>query len=167
MSIDVLVSYLRKTGWREFSPGEFLGVAFDTIGEARIARNDWFVLLKSMPELDVAALDTWNDHYAHFWKRTPARMFSRGKYFVLILLVETVAPDAAELFSSGDDLGLLENPEEITRGGGYPMLVIEDWKQILMPKKVELWEPVRATEFARQTHRAVVDYLDSLPTSRA
>ena len=81
---------------------------------------------------------------------------------MLILLVETVAPDAVERFASGNDLGLLEKPEGITGGGGYLMLVLKDRKQILMPKNVVLWEPLRATKFARGTHQAVVDYLDSL-----
>jgi hypothetical protein len=166
MTVDRLANHLKKAGWKAFSAGEFLGVSFDAIGKARIARNNWFVILKSIPILDEAALDTWNDHYAHFWKKAPARLFSAGKYFVLILVVETVAPDAVERFASGDDLGLLEKPEEITGGGGYPMLVLKDRKQILMPKKVVLWEPLRATAFARGTHQAVVDYLDSLPTSR-
>ncbi len=160
MTVDVLANHLKKAGWKEFSAGEFLGVPFDAIGKARIARNNWFVILKSIPVLDEAALDAWNDHYAHFWKKAPARLFSAGKYFVLILLVETVAPDAVERFASGDDLGLLKKPEEITGGGGYPILVIKDRKQILMPKKVVLWEPLRATEFAKRTHQAVVDYVD-------
>jgi hypothetical protein len=164
MSINVLVNHLKKAGWGEFSPGEFFGVDFEMIGEAKIARNNWFAVLKSIPVLDGAALDAWNDHYAQFWKKAPARFFSAGKYFVLILLVETVAPDAVERFARGDDLGLLENPDEITGGGGYPLIVIKDRKQILMPKKVELWKATRATEFARQTHRAVVDYTDDLPT---
>jgi hypothetical protein len=162
MSIDALVSHLKKAGWKDFSPGEFLGIAFDTIGKARIARNNWFALLRSIPVLDVATLDAWDDHYAHFWKRAPARLFTAGKYFVLILLVDTVAPDAVERFAGGNGLGLLDNPEEITGGGGYPMLVIKDRKQILMPKKVELWEPLRATDFARKTHKAVIEYLDGL-----
>jgi len=167
MTVDGLASHLKKAGWKEFSAGEFLGVPFDAIGKARIARNNWFAILKAIPVLDEAALDAWNDHYAHFWKKTPSRMFSAGKYFVLILLVETVAPDAVERFAHGDDLGLLENPEEITSGGGYPLMVIKDRKQILMPKKVVLWKATQATEFARGTHQAVVDYLDSLPVSRA
>jgi hypothetical protein len=165
MSINVLVSHLEKAGWKGFSPGEFLGVAFDAIGKAKIARNNWFAILKSIPILDEAALDAWNDHYAHFWKKAPARLFSAGKYFVLILVAETVAPDAVERFARGDDLGLLENPEEITGGGGYPLLVISDREQILMPKNVVFWKPLRATEFAKGTHQAVVDYVEGLRAS--
>jgi hypothetical protein len=79
-----LVGHLKKAGWSKFSPGEFLGVEFDTIGKARIARNDWFVVVKAIPVLDVAALEAWNDHYARFWKRAPARLFSSGKYFMRV-----------------------------------------------------------------------------------
>ena len=59
-------------------------------------------------------------------------------------------------------MALLENPEEITRGGGYPLMAIRGQQHVLMPKKVVLWEPLRAKEFAGRTHKAVVDYLNGL-----
>jgi hypothetical protein len=161
MSNDPLVSQLKKVGWADFSPGEFLGVDFDAIGKAKVARNNWFALLKSIPVLDGAGLDAWNGHYAHFSKKSPAGMFISGKYFVLILLVDTVSADAVERFAQ-EEMGFLQNPDQIARGGGYTMLVIKDRKQILMPKRVELWNAVRALEFAKRTHQAVVDYINGL-----
>jgi hypothetical protein len=161
MSIEPLVAQLKQVGWAEFSPGEFLGVDFDAIGKAKVARNDWFALVKFIPVLDGPGLDAWNEHYAHFAKKSPASMFRRGKYFVLMLLVGTVAADAVERFAR-EEMGFLKNPDQIARGGGYTMLVIKDRKQILMPKKVELWDAVRGLDFVKRTHQAVVDYLNSL-----
>ena len=94
MTVNGLVSHLEKAGWRDFAPGEFLGVTFDAIGKAKLARNNWFAVVKSIPRLDAAALDTWNGHYAHLCKKAPARLFSAGKYFVLILLVEEIGAGA-------------------------------------------------------------------------
>jgi hypothetical protein len=162
MTLEALASHLEEAGWKDFSPGEFLGVTFEAIGKAKLARNNWFALLKSIPQLDEAALDAWGDHYAHFWKKTPARMFSGGKYFVLILLVETITPATVERLASRDDVTLLDDPEEITRGGGYPVLAIRGQQHVLMPRKVVLWEPLRAKAFAGRTHKAVVDYLNGL-----
>jgi hypothetical protein len=162
MTVNGLVSHLEKVGWSDFSPGDFLGVTFDAIGKAKLARNNWFAVVKSIPRLDAAALDTWNGHYAHMWKKAPARLFSSGKYFVLILLIEEIAPDALERLVKRDDVALLENPEEITGGGGYPLLAVRGQQHVLMPKKVVLWELVRAKAFAGRTHRAVVDYLKGL-----
>jgi len=162
MTVNGLVSHLEKAGWSDFSPGDFLGVTFDAIGKAKLARNNWFAVVKSIPRLDAAALATWNGHYAHMWKKAPARLFSSGKYFVLILLIEEIAPDALERLVKRDDVALLENPEEITGGGGYPLLAVRGQQHVLMPKKVVLWELVRAKAFAGRTHRAVVDYLNGL-----
>jgi hypothetical protein len=159
MSNDVLVSQLKKVGWSGFDPGEFLGVQFDAIGKAKIARNNWFVLLKSIPELDTAGLETWSQHYAQFSKRARAGMFTSGKYFILLLLVDTLGADAVALLSEGFTPGFLEIPGVIDRGGGSTLLVIKDRKQVLMPKKVVLWDIVRATDFVRRTHQAVVDFV--------
>jgi hypothetical protein len=158
MSDELLVSALKKVGWTGFAPGEFLGVDFEAIGKAKVARNNWFALVKPIPVLDAAGLEAWDRHYADFSKRSPARLFSAGKFFVLILLVDTVAADAVERLAQGEQLGFLKDTDEITGGGGYTMVVIKDRKQLLMPKKVRLWDAVRATDFLKQTHKAVVAY---------
>ncbi len=162
MSNEVLVKHLAKAGWKDFSPDEFLGVAFDQVGKAKVARNNWFVLLKSIPTLDAAALDTWSAHYAHFVKKSQSGMFTSGKYFILILLVDSMTADAVKRLGQEPLPGFLALSDEITRGGGYTLLVIKDRKRILMPKKIVLWDALRATEFAQKTHQAVVDYLNSL-----
>jgi len=167
MSAEVLIKHLTKAGWKDFSPDAFLGVDFDQVGKAKIARNNWFVLLKSMPTLDTVALEAWSDHYAHFMKKSLARMFTSGKYFVLILLADTVADDAAERLTQDARPGFLELSDEITRGGGYTLLVLKDRMQLLMPKKIVLWDALRATAFAQKTHQAVVDYLNSVKSARA
>jgi bilin biosynthesis protein len=165
MSDEVLVKHLTKVGWSEFSSGEFLGVTFDQIGKAEVIHNNWFVLLKSVPTLDVAGLEIWSDHYAHFMKKSQAGMFTSGKYFVLILLADTVAADVVERLGQDPPPGFLELSDEITRGGGYTLLVIKDRKQLLMPKKIVLWDALHATEFAQKTHQAVVDYLNNLESA--
>ena len=165
MSNEALIKNLTKVGWKDFSPDEFLGVAFDQVGKAKVARNNWFVLLKSIPTLDAAALESWSDHYAHFMKKSQAGMFTSGKYFILILLADTVAADAAERLGQEPLPGFLELSDEITRGGGYTLLALKDRKRILMPKKIVLWNVLRATEFAQKTHQAVVDYLNSLTSA--
>ncbi|MFN2108401.1 MAG: HEAT repeat domain-containing protein [Anaerolineae bacterium] len=165
MSNEALIKNLTKVGWKDFSPDEFLGVAFDQVGKAKVARNNWFVLLKSVPTLDAAGLEAWSDHYAHFMKKSQAGMFTSGKYFILILLAGSVTADAAERLGQEPLPGFLELSDEITRGGGYTLLVIKDRKRILMPKKIVLWNALRATEFAQKTHQAVVDYLNSLTSA--
>ena len=162
MTVNGLVPHLEQADWKDFAPGEFLGVTFEAIGKAKLARNNWFALVKSIPELDEAALDAWGDHYALSWRKAPARLFSRGKYFVLILLVEEVTPNALERLANRDDVALLENPEEITGGGGYPLVAMRGQQHVLMPKKVVLWEPLRAKEFPGRTRKAAVDYLNGL-----
>lgn len=162
MSSEVLIKNLTKAGWKDFSPNEFLGVAFDQIGKAKVARNNWFVLLKSLPTLDAAALEAWSDHYAHFMKKSQAGMFTSGKYFILILLVDSVTADAVERLGQEPLPGFLELSDEITRGGGYTLLALKDRTRILMPKKIVLWNVLRATEFAQKTHQAVVEYVNGL-----
>jgi hypothetical protein len=165
MNSNVLVSNLEQVGWKDFAPGEFLKVEFDHIGTAKIAKNDWFVLLKSVPVLDVAAIETLNQTYKDLTKRSPARMFSRGKYFILILLVDTIGADALEWLSGDGKLEFLESPDIITNGGGYSLMLIKDRKQIAMPKAVKLWDLLRAVEFTKRTNQALADYKDSLAES--
>jgi hypothetical protein len=162
MSIEILVGKLEQVGWKDFAPGTFLKVDFDSIGTTKIAKNDWFVLIKSVSILDVAAIETWNQRYRDLVKRSPARMFSRGKYFVLILLVDTVGADALEWLSEEGKLEFLEPPDVITNGGGYALLLIKDRKQVAMPKRVKLWDLLRATDLTNRTSQALADYRDSL-----
>jgi hypothetical protein len=165
VSIDVLVGNLEQVGWKDFAPGDFLKVDFDSIGKAKIARNNWFVLLKSVPVLDVAEIETWNSTYEHFSKRALSGLFSSGKYFVLILLVDTVGADALDWLSQGNELGFLETPQTITNGGGYTLMLVKDRRQIAAPKSVTLWNVLRATEFTNRTNQALDNYRDSLTGS--
>ena len=164
MSSD-LVSNLEKVGWKDFAPGEFLKVDFDTIGRTKIAKNNWFVLLKSVPVLDMAEIETWTDIYKDFTKRARSGMFSSGKYFVLILLVDTLGADALDWLSQENQLGFLETPDTITNGGGYTLMVVQDRKRIFAPRGVKLWDALRATDFTNRTNQAVGDYVNSLSGS--
>jgi hypothetical protein len=161
MSSD-LVSNLEKVGWKDFAPGEFLKVDFDNIGKAKIAKNNWFVLLKSVPVLNMAEIETWNDIYKDFTKRSRSGMFSSGKYFVLILLVDTIGADAVEWLSQENQPGFLEVADTITNGGGYTLMVVKDRKRIFAPKGVKLWDLLRATDFTNRTNHAVGEYVTSL-----
>jgi hypothetical protein len=161
MSSEVLVSHLENAGWSDFGPGTFLKVDFDHIGKAKIARNNWFVLLKSVPVLDTAEIESWSDTYRDLAKRSLSGLFTSGKYFVLILLVDTVAPDAVQWLAEGNEIGFLETPDIITNGGGYTLLLIRDRQQVAMPKRVRLWDMLQATEFTKRTHQALVDYRDA------
>jgi hypothetical protein len=161
MSSD-LVSVLEQVGWKDFAPGEFLKVDFDTIGKTKIAKNNWFVLLKSVPVLDMAAIETWDDIYKDFTKRSRSGLFSSGKYFVLILLVDTLGADAVDWLSQENQLGFLAPPDTITNGGGYTLAVIKDRKRIFAPKGVKLWNLLRATDFTNRTNQAVGEYVNSL-----
>jgi len=167
MSNEALIKHLAKAGWKDFAPDVYLGVAFDQVGKAKVARNNWFVLFKSLPTLDAAALEAWSGHYAHFMKKSQSGMFTSGKYFVLILLADTLAADAVERLGQDPPPGFLVLSDEITRGGGYTLLALKDRKQVLMPKKVVLWDALRATEFAQKTHQAVVEYVNSLKATPA
>jgi hypothetical protein len=165
MSSDVLVSNLEKVGWKDFAPGEFLKVDFDNIGKARIAKNNWFVLLKSVPVLDMVAIETWNSTYKDFLKRARSGLFSSGKYFILILLVDTIGADALDWLSQENKLGFLEAPETITNGGGYTLMLVKDRKRVFAPRTVKLWDALRATEFTNRTNQALGDYRNSLAGS--
>jgi hypothetical protein len=165
MSSDVLVSNLEKVGWRDFAPGEFLKVDFDNIGKAKIAKNNWFVLLKSVPVLDMVGIETWDKIYKDFSKRAQSGLFSSGKYFILILLADTIGADALDWLSQGNKLGFLEPPQTITNGGGYALMLVKDREQISMPKTVKLWDVLRATEFTNRTNQALGDYRNSLAGS--
>ena len=165
MSSDILVSNLEKVGWKDFAPGEFLKVDFDHIGKAKIAKNNWFVLLKSIPVLDMVEIETWNKTYRDFSKRAQSGLFSSGKYFILILLVDTIGADARDWLSQDNKLGFLEPPQTITNGGGYTLMLAKDRKQISMPRTVKLWNLLRATEFTNRTNQALADYRDSLAGS--
>ena len=165
MSSDILVGNLEKVGWKDFAPGTFLKVDFDHIGKAKIARNNWFVLLKAVPVLDVAEIETWNKTYKDFSKRAQSGLFSSGKYFILILLVDTIAADALDWLSQENKLGFLEPPKIITNGGGYTLMLVQDQKQIFVPKTVKLWDVLRATEFTNRTNQALGDYRNSLAGS--
>jgi hypothetical protein len=162
MNSGLLVSNLEQVGWKDFAPGEFLNIGFDHIGTAKIAKNDWFVLLKSVPVLDVAAAETWNKNYRDLSKGSRARMFSRGKYFVLILLVDTIGADVLDWLAQDNRLEFLESPDLITGGGGYALMLIKSRKQIARPTTVKLWDPLRAVEFTQQTNQALANYRDSL-----
>jgi hypothetical protein len=162
MSSEVLVSELKNAGWKDFAPGEFFGVDFEAIGNAKVAKNNWFALLKSLPVLGTAELETWGKNYKTFLKKSQAGMFSSGKYFILFLLVNTVGPDALEQISREKKLEFLEMPDDIMRGGGYTMMFVKDQKKIYTPKKIVLSNWLRAIDFAKNTHRALDDYKNSL-----
>lgn len=162
MNSDALAGQLKKAGWNQFAPSEFLGVEFDAVGKATTARCNWFVLLKSIPLLDAAGLDAWSSHYAHFAKRAPATMFRSGKYFILLLLVDALSVEAAARLSKGPLPGFLEDPDKITGGGGYTIVILQDRKQVLMPRQVVLWDKVRAAEFVKRTHQAVMDFMTAM-----
>jgi hypothetical protein len=68
---------------------------------------------------------------------------------------------------SRDDVGLLDDSEEIARGGGYPLMAITGQQHVLMPRKVVLWKPLRARESAQRTHKAAVEHLNGLLASGA
>ena len=165
MSSDILVSNLEKVGWKDFAPAKFLEVDFDNIGKAKIAKNNWFVLLKSVPVLDMVEIETWNNTYKNFSKRACSGLFSSGKYFILILLVDTIGADALDWLSQENKLGFLETPKTITNGGGYTLMLVKDRKRIFIPKAVKLWDLLRATEFANRTNQALGDYMNSLAGS--
>jgi hypothetical protein len=162
MSIGQLVNNLEKVGWRDFTPGKFLKVDFDTIGTVKIAKNSWFVLLKSLPVLDMAVIETWNKIYKDFSKQALSGMFSSGKYFILILLVDTIGAEALVWLSQENKLDFLETDDTITNGGGYTLMLVKDRKQIFMPKTVKLWNLLRAVEFTNRTNQALVDYKNNL-----
>lgn len=84
---------------------------------------------------------------------------------MLILLIEEIGAEALERLANRDEVALLKNPEEITRGGGYPLMAIRGQQHVLMPKKVVLWEPLKARAFAGRNHEAVVKYLNALLAS--
>jgi hypothetical protein len=166
MSSDTLVSNLEKVGWKDFAPGKFLEVDFDNIGKAKIAKNNWFVLLRSVPVLNMVEIETWNNIYKNFSKRAQSGLFSSGKYFVLILLVDTIGADALDWLSQENKLGFLESPPKtITNGGGYALMLVKDRKQIFMPKAVKLWDVLRATDFTNRTNQALGDYRNRLAES--
>jgi hypothetical protein len=98
-NFETLVKNLQKAGWSKFAPGEFVGLQFESIGKANVAKNNWFALLKPLPVLDSEALFTWNTNYQTFIKKTPAGFFYSGKYFVLMLLAETMGADAIAALS--------------------------------------------------------------------
>ena len=162
MSGDILVSNLKKIGWKDFAPGEFLKADFDNIGEAKVAKNNWFVLLKSVPVLDMVEIETWNKTYKDFTKRARSGLFSSGKYFVLILLVDTIEADALDWLSQEDKQGFLEVSDTITNGGGYTLVLVKDRQQIYMPKTVRLWDVLRAEDFTNQTNQTLGNYRNSL-----
>lgn len=165
MSISLLVSNLKKVGWKDFTPGNFLKVDFDTIGKAKIAKNNWFVLIKSVPILDMAEIENWNNTYKNFSKQAQSGLFSSGKYFILILLVDAIDADALAWLSQENKLDFLEITQTITNGGDYTLMLVKDRKQIFMPKTVKLWNLLRATEFTNRTNQALGCYKNSLAGS--
>lgn len=159
MSIMQLTEELALAGWGSFAPGEFCKIEFDTIGKAKVANNNWFALVKSIPVMNGADLDTWNQNYQDLLKQTRAGMFTSGKYFILILLIGTIGPDGLARLSQENAIGFLEMPNDITRGGGYTLMVLQDRKKVFMPKTVSLSTAMRATDFAKQTHLTLENYL--------
>ncbi len=162
MNSDNLVNYLMRVGWKDFSPGDFLDVHFEHIGRTRLAHNNWFVLIKSIPVLDATELDHWNGIYTHFCRRARAGFFTAGKFFVLILLVGSIALDAMQKMYADQKLAFLEMPADITRGGGYTLLFLQDRKRIFMPRVVSFSPLLQATDFARRTHQALETFRDGL-----
>lgn len=162
VSSDLLVRDLARIGWKDFAGGEFLDVEFDVIGKTKIAKNNWFVLLKTVPVLGMAEIEAWNDIYGRFTKRSRSGLFSSGKYFFLILLVDTTEADALEWLSREEMRGFLETPKTITNGGGIAALFARDRNTIFMAENVRLWDVLRATDLVNKTTRALVDYGNSL-----
>jgi hypothetical protein len=162
MSIPLLVSELEKTGWQDFAPGTLFETEFDTIGKARLAKNNWFALIKAVPVLGIKEIEMWHTAYQAFAKKSLSRMFARGKYFVLILLVDTLGADAVAWLSQGNSPDFLQIEGTITNGGGFTMLLLKDRKKIFMPKNLKVWNALQATKFIRGTYRALVNYKNSL-----
>lgn len=162
MSLNLLVNNLKKVGWKDFTPGEFLKVEFDTIGKAKIARNNWFVLVKSVAVLDSTEIESWSNTYKKFAKQALSGLFSSGKYFIMILLVDTIDADTLTWLSEGNQLDFLETTGTITNGGGYTLMLVKDKGRILMPKTVKLWDMLRAVEFTNRTNQALGEVKNSL-----
>ena len=162
MSLNLLVNNLKKVGWKDFTPGEFLKVEFDTIGKAKIARNNWFVLVKSVAVLDSTEIESWSTTSKKFAKQALSGLFSSGKYFIMILLVDTIDADTLTWLSEGNQLDFLETTGTITNGGGYTLMLVKDKGRILMPKTVKLWDMLRAVEFTNRTNQALGEVKNSL-----
>ena len=165
MSNEQLISNLQNMGWKDFAPGEFKGFNFEQVGQAKVDRYNWFVLIQSLPVLDVPTLETWNQNYKELAKKARAGFVSSGKYFVLILLIDTISADLLELLSKEDKLDLLKMPD-ITRGGGYTLMLIKDRQKIFMPKSVSLSPLLKATEWNKQTYMALDTYKNSLKVEK-
>jgi len=162
MSEEILVNKLHAMGKTDFAPGEFLGADFDQISKVKVNRYTWSVLLKSLPVLDKAALDTWNQTYQHLAKKARAGFISSGKYFVLILTVDMISADVLQQLSQDGKLDFLEMSRDITRGGGYVLLLVKDRKQIFMPKQVNIPSVLKATEWHKQLFTVLDAYKNSL-----
>jgi len=165
MNLEALTNHLVRAGWQNFAAGKFFDLDFDSLGTAKIAKNSWSILVKSLPVLDAAAIDLWNAHYKTLIKKTPAGFFNSGKYFVLVLVVETISPDGLEKLNQAGTIGFLEMPSSILRGGGYTLLLIKDRGKIFMPKTVALPPLLGFTETAKATHRALESYAASQETA--
>ncbi len=162
MNSDILVSRLQKIGWKDFAPGKFVKVDFDQIGHVKIAKNNWFVLIKSISLLNADEIEFWNNTYQHFLKKTLSGMFSSGKYFILILLVDSIDGDTLDLITQENKPALFVPPQKITNGGGYALMLVKDRNQIFMPKAVKLWDVLHASEFTNQTNQVLHEHKNSL-----
>lgn len=86
-------------------------------------------------------------------------LFSSGKYFILILLVDTIGAEVLTWLSQENKLNFLETTQTITNGGGYTLMLDKDRKQIFMPEAVKLWDLLRTTDFTNRTNQALGDSL--------
>jgi len=162
MGTESLVSNLKKVGWKDFAPGEFINIEFEQIGKTKLARNNWFVLIKSLPVLNRSTMESWNANYAKFYKKSQAGMFSSGKYFVLMLLVDTISPDALTEISQEGPPDFLVMPGDIFRGGGFTLMLVKDIGRVFLPKKVTVSHYLKAIDFVKNTIAALEDFQKSL-----
>ena len=153
MDIEELLNNLKNVGWGDFAPGTFLDIDLDQIGKAKVARDHWFILIKALAVLDNAAITEWNENFSLLLKRSPARGFKRGRFFILLLLVERIAEDTAEKLLPGNlpDILVMADPEYIFTGGGFSLVLNKEQQEIITPNRIRLANWWRATTFINQT----------------
>ena len=157
-----LVGYLRKVGWKEFTHGDFFDIKFDLIGKSKTDGKDWFVLLKSLEEMDAATLARWNANYQKISKKSRSGIFTLGRYFVLILVAYTISEDVLQQLLWVGLPDMLKAPEDITRGGGFTLLLVIDRKEIFKPKTMEVSNSIGSTELTTDTYRALNAFKNKL-----
>jgi hypothetical protein len=127
MNLNILAEKLIQRGWAVQGPGEFLSYRFDLLAARNPLITTWTLAVKHMARLDSGSSASAQGAFQQMSAK--AKSIIWGKCFVLLLVCDSIAPEALGMLQS-DTFGL-GGLVRIEGGGGRIIIADSSTGQIL------------------------------------